>query len=759
MLPRPHCRIELSCVALLLALVVAPDGLFAQDTAPDGEAILIPKVKAPITLDGRLDEAAWEQARSVPLTTHWPTFEAPPTEKTEILLAYSENYVYAACRCYDSGPPSGPSFKRDFASADSDYFILILDTFNDNENALYFATTPTGLRRDMTISQDAVGDLSSPQTSPFNLSWDTYWSARVRQTKKGWFAEMRIPVSSLRFQRKGEAVRMGLITWRYIARKQEAHVFPAVPPNWGTASLFKPSQGRDVVFEDLQPETPLRVTPYLLAGGAQASALDASATAYERTSDLTYDAGLDVKYGLTSNLTMDLTVNTDFAQVEADNQQINLERSSLFFPEKRRFFQERSSNFQFRFGGSNRMFYSRRIGLYEGRQVRILGGARLVGRVGPWDVGVLNMQTAREPGLGLNGSVLPSENFGVARLRRRVFNPYSYAGAIVTSRLDADGSYNVGYGLDGIVRVAGDDYLTAKWAQTFEDGQPNRVGSLDPARIFLRWERRSFEGLGYDLSYARAGRRYRPAMGFEVRENYYRLGDRVSYGWVPGGSSPIQRHRLNVETRAFFRNANGSIQSLENALSWELNTDGRHSLTITGSRQVEDLRAPFDLGTTSTVPPGRYTFYSGQVQYSTPPGGTINSRFRVTGGEFYHGRRISVQLQPTWNASRYLRLRGFYQLNRIDFPDQALFTSHIGRIRVEMTPSTKFSVLTFVQYNSAINAVIGNLRFRYNPRQGVDFYLVYNTQLNTDRTELATPRLPLNDNRALLLKFNWTFNR
>lgn len=743
---------------LVVLLLLSPNGLLAQDAAPDGTPIHIPHVDGPITPDGRLEEAAWTQARSVPLTTHWPTFRAESTEKTEILLAYSENAVYAACRCYDSGSPSGPSYKRDFATADSDYFILILDTFNDNENALYFATTPTGLRRDMTISNDAEGDLSSAQTSPFNLSWDSYWSTGVRQTEEGWIAEMRIPASSLRFQREAETVTMGLITWRYIARKQEAHVYPAVPPNWGTASLFKPSQGRDATFEALQPKTPLRITPYFLGGGSQTSTLNGSGTAYERSSELTYDGGLDVKYGLTSNLTLDLTVNTDFAQVEADNQQINLERSSLFFPEKRRFFQERSSTFQFRFGGSNRLFYSRRIGLYEGQQVRILGGARLVGRVGPWDVGVLDMQTAREPGLGPNGGTLPSENMGVARVRRRVFNPYSYVGGIVTNRVGENGGYNAGYGLDGIFRIAGDEYVTAKWAQTFDDRQPQRVSPLDPSRLYLRWERRSYEGLGYDLSYARAGARYRPALGFEGREDYTRLGDRISYGWVPGDDSPIQRHRLNAETRGFFRNVDGSLQSLKSALSWELNTEGRHSLTITGTRQTEDLRAPFELATESTVSPGRYAFYAGEAQYSTPPGGTVSSNFQVTGGEFYHGKRLSAQVGPTWNVSRHFRLEGFYQINRIDFPNQALFTSHIGRVRVEVTPNTNFSVLTFVQYNSAIDAVIGNVRFRYNPREGTDLYLVYNSRLNSERSSSGMPRRPLNAGRTLLLKFNHTFN-
>ena len=255
---------------------------------------------------------------------------------------------------------------------------------------------------------------------------------------------------------------------------------------------------------------PFYVAPYLLGGGERVFSLNEAESAYSRDDQPTYEAGLDVKYGLTSNLTFDLTLNTDFAQVELDDQQINLTRFSLFFPEKRIFFQKRSSIFDFGFGESNRLFHSRRIGIHEGSPVRIYGGARLVGRLGAWDVGMLDMQTSPFEDLS-------SENFGVFRMRRQVINPYSYVGGIVTSRIGAGGEYNTAYGLDGIFRLFGHDYLELKWVQTFDDGGSNDLTSLDPARIYLNWERRTFDGFAYALNYSRAGPAYDPGLGFEIR--------------------------------------------------------------------------------------------------------------------------------------------------------------------------------------------------------------------------------------------------
>ncbi len=338
--------------------------------------IVIPKINSSIELDGHIGESEWRDARLLPLTQMRPVFGEDPTEKTQVLVGYTRDYLYAACRCYDAQPVSVASFKRDYARSDSDLFAIQLDTFNDNENANIFATSPTGHRADASIINDASGSL------PFDMDWGTVWEVEVRQDTSGWFAEMRIPVSSLRFEtnEKGQVV-MGLTALRFLSRENEFDTYPNISPEWGYFSHMKPSQSEDAVFKDLQPEPPLQVKPYLLAGLGQQHTLNSAGTNYNREDNLTYDAGLDIKYGITSNLTLDMTVNTDFAQIEADNQKVNLSRFPLFFPEKRKFFQERSSNFAFNFGDSNRLFYSRRIGLYRGNKLlhAELVGCEIVG--------------------------------------------------------------------------------------------------------------------------------------------------------------------------------------------------------------------------------------------------------------------------------------------------------------------------------------------------------------------------------------------
>ena len=416
-------------VSIPLAVGLTGLGFARQEGPADAAPLAIPRINGPVTLDGFSDEAAWDDIPPLPLVMHQPNFGSPPSERTEILLGYDDENLYAAGRMYDREPHAirAPSKKRDQIGAANDWLGVILDTFNDNENALAFFTSPTGLRTDMAIFNDARGDF------PANVSWNTFWDVATQRNGEGWFTEMRIPLSSLRFQSTEGRVVMGLVLWRVIARNFEFDTFPPIDSKWGFWGTLRPSLARKIVFEGLDARKPFYVAPYLLGGGERVFSLNEAESAYSRDDQPTYEAGLDVKYGLTSNLTFDLTVNTDFAQVELDDQQINLTRFSLFFPEKRIFFQERSSIFDFGFGESNRLFHSRRIGIHEGSPVRIYGGARLVGRLGAWDVGMLDMQTAPFEDLS-------SENFGVFRTRRQVLNPYSYVGGIVTSKIGAGGS-------------------------------------------------------------------------------------------------------------------------------------------------------------------------------------------------------------------------------------------------------------------------------------------------------------------------------
>lgn len=707
---------------------------------------IISRIKGEIRLDGISNEPGWEEIESLPVIMHVPNFGNPPSEQTDVRIAYDDNYLYIAARLYDSEPSKiqSSSKKRDFLGANADWFGILLDTFNDNENALGFFTTPEGLRLDLTVFGDAQGDF------PVNTSWNTFWDVATVQNEDGWFAEMRIPFSSLRFQDRAGQVVMGLAVWRWIARKNEAVIFPAIPPKWGWWSPWKPSQAQEVVFKGIHSRRPLYVAPYILGGFGRTYELNDDETAYLRNDNLEREIGLDVKYGLASNLTLDVTLNTDFAQVEADDQQINLTRFSLFFPEKRLFFQERSSNFEFNLGGPNRLFYSRRIGIYDGTPVRIYGGARLVGRAGPWDLGFLTMQTAPVEDL-------PSENFGVLRVRRQIINPNTYVGGIVTSRIGKDGSYNIAYGLDGIFRFQGDDYLSLNWAQTFENDSVNNPASLDPARIRINWERRTIKGFGYNLSYSRAGKHYHPGIGFEMRDNYTRFGNRVLYGWIPGERSHLQRHKIYIDGFVVLNNADGSMESLEIGPGWQFSSKSGFFGTFR-AKWYYDEPDTFSLSDEVEVPAGEYRYHGITGYLATPMGRLLSTELIFDVGSFYDGWRISFTISPRWSISSDLELQGTYQFNRVEFPDRhQQLSAHIGRVRTSVMFSTKMSVIAFVQYNSAVNKVIANLRFRYNPREGNDLYLVYNEGLNTSRYH-EHPVPPFSESRTILLKYTYTFN-
>ena len=721
-----------------------------------GESIVIQRLAGPITLDGLSDEEAWKSIQPLPMVMQVPNFGNPPSEKTEILLGIDDDHLYVAGRLYDREPAKiqSPSKKRDYMQANTDWFGMIFDTFNDKENALAFFTTPSGLRWDGAIFNDAQP--RSAEDIPINLSWNTFWDVAAVVNGQGWFVEMRIPFSSLRFQDRDGRVVLGLMAWRMIARKNEIIIFPAVDPKWGYWSMFKPSQAQEVVLEGVRSRNPLYIAPYFLGGLGQSHELNEEETAYIRSDKTTREAGLDVKYGLSSNLTLDLTLNTDFAQVEADDYQVNLTRFSLFFPEKRLFFQERGGIFNFSFGEYNQLFYSRRIGIYEGDSVRIYGGARLVGRMGSWDLGFLDMQTAPIEDL-------PSENFGVLRFRRRVFNLNSYLGGMITTRIGVDGSYNTAYGLDGSIRISGENYLLFNWAQTFKNGLENNPVSLDPACLRIAWEKRTRQGLGFNLGYSRAGIDYDPGIGFTMRDNFARFGNRILYGWMPGEKSFLQSHSVFADGYVILRNEDNSVESLEFGPGWTFATKSGWGGEFSVKTYRESLRESIsfsddDDSEESDVPPGEYTFNGIRGYLQTPGGNLLSALLTFYAGSFYDGWRVSVGVRPTWGISSDLSLSGWYQYNRAEFPDRKYkFEAQIAQLRLEATLSLKLSATAFVQYNSDVDAVIANVRFRFNPREGHDLYLVYNQDFNTDRLR-GTPHRPYSDSRAVMVKYSYTFN-
>jgi len=726
---------------LAAVLSAAPREAVGQEPVP------LPRIDGPIVIDGKVDEPIWETVPMLPTTVYSPTFESEPTERTEIRVAYDDHYIYVSGRLYDHDPSAvrANTLYRDQYSGD-DVFAIVLDSYDDYESAVWFSVNPSGARSDRTVSNDAEFNAGFPM----NADWNSFWDAAATQDDRGWFAEMRIPFSSLGFEDDHGHVVMGMILYRFIARKNERHVYPAIPPNWALG-FAKPSQAQRIVLDGVYRSKPLYVAPYVLGGVNRDARLEANSNRYGFNQDMTREVGLDVKYNPTSNLTLDLTANTDFAQVEADDQQINLTRFSLFFPEKRQFFQERAAIFEFNTGGFSRLFHSRRIGLQNGQPIRILGGARLVGRIGGTDIGVLNMQTASAAGL-------PSENFGVARLRRQVFNPYSTIGAITTTRADQDGHYNVAVGADGVFRPFGDEYLSVKWTHTFDD----RISGsfVDASRFLARWERRNDNGFSYAADYIRSGSAYNPGLGFDTRFNYTFGSNLLQYQWFTGASSPFRKVTLRNRASGYLRNTDHTVQTstITPFLEFELKSGAQ--LQIQLDNRYESVRDTFALSGGPNILPGRYWFHEGQLRIMLSRGGIYRGDLTLTTGSFFDGWRTSVRATPTWSISRHLELGGEYFVNLVRFGDRnAELNAHLARVRIQIAADIHLSLNTFVQYNSTIDQVTANGRLRYHFREGQDLWIVYNEAVNTDRDVLTGPRLPFSNSRVFLIKYTHTFIR
>ena len=706
--------------------------------------VAVARLDGEIRLDGVVDEPAWDAAAPLPMTMFTPTFRGEMTEGTDIRLVHDDVYLYVSARLYDSDPSQirTNTFYRDQYSGD-DIVAIVIDSYNDYETAVWFVANPAGARQDRTVANDA--DFSAGM--PMNADWNSHWDVETTQTEEGWFAEFRIPFSTLGFQATGDEVTMGLIAYRFIPRKNERQLFPAIDPAWGGLAFAKPSQAQRVTLEGVRQTTPIYVTPYALGGFTQSPRL-LEVGDWTTESDGTTEAGLDLKVSPTSNLSLDLTVNTDFAQVEADDQQINLTRFALFFPEKRQFFQERASTFNFNTGGFvNRLFHSRRIGLDDGQIVRIYGGARAVGRLGGMDFGLLTMQTA-----GVDGA--PGENMGVLRLQQQILNPYSSVGGMLTSRLGSGSRNNVAYGLDADIRLFGDDYVTLKWAQTFDE-QIGEADALDAGLILARWQRRRDDGVSYSAQYGRVGDDYRPGLGFQARRDYSLYGGFLQFKRFLGASSALRSVAVGAESEHFYRNEDATAESRAVSPSVEAEFKNGVQITLGGNAIYESVRSAFTISDVE-VPAGDYWFHEGQLRFMLPRSWLFRGEYTVTAGSFYDGNRVGMGLNPAWNVSRHLELGGGYEVNRLSFPDRDVATTaQLVRLRVQVALDTRLSMSTLVQYNSAADLTSFNARFRYHFREGTDLWLVYNEGLNTNRVDTGlNPRLPLSAGRTLMVKYS-----
>jgi hypothetical protein len=725
----------------VVAIAIAALGLARAGAAQ--EPLPLPRLGGEIRVDGDMSDVAWQAVPALELTVHTPRFRAEPTETTVIRVAYDDDAIFVGAWMFDTEPDAIKvySVARDVSNG-GDFLNLVIDAFNDRQNAVVFATTPSGNRIDVQVQNDAEGaNAASP-------SWNAFWDVAVSRDERGWYAEMRVPFSSLRFQKSDGRVVMGLSVNRLIGRKNERHTFPAIAPDWALAP-FKPSQTRAVSLEGISPQRPVFVTPYATTRHSTNTVLAADPSRYERRGSFDADVGADVKYALTSNLNLDATINTDFAEVEIDDARVNLTRFSLFFPERRQFFLEREGIFDFGVAGLDRPFYSRRIGLTDaGESVRIIGGGRISGRTGALDVGVLDMHTASTTGQ-------PAENTGVMRVRRNIGERDSYVGLLGTSRIGG-GEHNIVLGGDVELNLKQDDYLTAEISQTFDSRPDTAEGMLPRGRARVQLERRNRRGLGFGLGAGVTGAAYRPSLGFVQRTGVRDATMNLGWGMLTsrGGMRQI---RPTISGSVVGTNGSRKVETWNGTSGVELELNSGAVFTTDFTYTFEDIFAAFPLDEGVEVPAGSYRFAQVGMTLAAAQGWSRGTGFAAMFGGFFDGRIASLELSPFWNISPYVRVTAFYRLDRITFDSRFQdLDVHVARLRPEVSLNSQLSSVASIQYSSAVDAATLNLRLRYNFSEGTDLWLVYGHIANTETGSLS-PVPPRTRATALTIKYTHTF--
>jgi hypothetical protein len=699
----------------MAALLVHRQVNAQQAVPPKLDAI---RLAGDITLDGALDEPSWSQAPTADnFIQNDPREGMPATFDTEVRVLYDDEALYFGVFAKDDQPSRiiANDLKKDFDTNQSDGFRIILDTFHDQRNGYQFATNPAGAKWDAQMINE--GRESNP-------NWDGIWEVATRITETGWYAEIRIPFRTLRFS-AADAQIWGMNFERKLRRLNEDSYWSPVARIYDIqrVSLAGTLEG----MRGVRPGKDLRVKPYVLSSG--------SAIAGGRARG-DFEGGLDVKYGVTPGLTWDFTVNTDFSQVEADEQQVNLTRFSLFFPEKRDFFLENSGIFQFggaiQGGGGNsitsgrqnqsqdmRLFFSRRIGLSDdGQAVPILGGTRLTGRQGVYSMGLLNIQQRED------GSV-PATNFTALRLRRDIL-ANSDIGAIVLNKEMGGPHFNRVAGVDANFRFG--QYLTSGGyvTKTFspEEAVPTSGNEFASRANVLYDHRRTRIG----ATVTAIGQRFNDELGFVPRRGIINYEAQANYRFRPVALSKwireIQPH-WNIDM--FKSQADGSLESRYQDFHFPLNFQDGTFFEAGVNPNVEVIKAPFTINTSRgiRVNPGRYEFDEYFILINSNQAARVAMGARYSTGEFYDGYRRSYSLGPSFRMNESFNVTLGAQIQDVELSTGNYVTTLVtGRVNYNF--NTKMFVNALLQYNTDSHQWSSNLRFNIIHRPLSDFFLVYN---------------------------------
>ena len=641
---RPNVSVaRFSRLILTLAAVLAATPLLAQQ-APPPPTFTVGKIaetaEAPV-IDGKVNEAVWQTVQPYATFTQQDPIEgAPASEKTEVRVLVGKGTLYVSVIAFDSEPSKiiVSQSRRDASLSETDSVVMVLDTFNDNQNAFVFGTNPLGIEYDGQVAREGQssgvslggGGAAGTQRggiSAFNPNWDGDWSVKSQITDRGWETELAIPLKTLRYQ-TGTNQTWGFNLMRNIRHKNEQVYLSSIPRGF---DIYRVSLAAKMSGLDLPPRRDIKVIPYALGSVNK----DYTRATGDKV-DEKFTAGLDLKWGIRPNLTFDATINTDFAQVEADEEQVNLTRFDLFFPEKRPFFLENASTFQFGNPQQIDLFFSRRIGLSAtGVPIDIIAGGRLSGKLGGWNVGALNIQTDEAENAAGTQVVGQANNFTSFRVQREVGR--SSYGAIFVNR-QGTGSYapsddfNRAYGVDANIQLSSSQRVSGFIARTDSGGAAKAFGSDYAGRAFYNFTNNLWQISG---GYSQVGETFNPEVGFLPRRGYRRPEFRAFFQPQPKKIEWIRRVAPHISYNSFY-DFNGNLQTE----AWHIHPfeiqpkqGGRFGWFADYAK--DNPTAAFTVynrdGRRVVIPAGQYAWWQNAFEYFHNPSARVTGtvRFRV----------------------------------------------------------------------------------------------------------------------------------
>ncbi|MEQ1869495.1 MAG: DUF5916 domain-containing protein [Vicinamibacterales bacterium] len=740
--PRGRAWLGAACIgAALLTLGLSLSAVPAEaQAAPEraaraaeatGLSVAAAYLPRGLQVDGRLDESVYtEIAPTSGFIQQEPHPGEPATETTDVWVFFDDKNLYVSARMWDSHPERilASEMRRDNSGIPlrDESFSVVIDTFHDRRSGFLFVTNPLAALMD--------GSLTSEKE--YNSSFDPIWNPRAGRFDKGWTLEIEIPFKSIRYP--GAGPQDWRINFRRVVRwKNEVSHLTAISASYGmfginrmtqTAALVglrTPLAGKNL---DVKPFAVSRVTTDRLATPPKSGQLDG-------------DVGLDAKYGITPSVTADFTLNTDFAQVEDDQQQVNLTRFSLFFPEKRDFFLEGQGIFGFGGGADTTelpvLFFSRRIGLEKGQAIPLRAGGRVTGKVGPYTLGVLNIHTAASDAVAA-----PPTDFRVVRLKRDVSRRGSI-GVLATDRAPSGGKDQFSYGVDANLGF-GVTTINGYYART------QTAGSSGKSASYYGQVDYNADRYGATAEYLTVEPQFSPEIGFLRRADF-----RKQYGYARYSPRP---HAAGVRKLYFegslkhITDFAGQLQSRAAVGTFRGDLHNGDGFNASHERAYEFIPRPFTPARGVTIPVGAYSFETTSIAYTLGPVRLVRGTFSATSGTFYDGTRRSAGYTGRIDLTRRLALEPTVTENWIDTP-WGRFRTDLVSTRATYSFSPRAGLATLVQYNSSTGSLSSNIRFRWEYTPGSDLFVVYNDASTT----LVPDRFAELQSRALLVKMTRLF--